>query len=209
MQQDDIPKWDQFVNHLAACRHDGEVGLRGFEPEGSPVSTGTKAALPQATNSRDRHDFVEIHDDFARAAEIVRGDCLERISRARARYLEGDAGCEADYQAAFLLDAKLAASELIRQLEAEIRDDVVYLLMNCRKRLAFDPGDVVSRTRLGLALLLLFQDAEAFHNLQRAFLRDTSWRPHLRLLVNEAKQRRASTLPRILGSLRDSGHQSI
>jgi hypothetical protein len=137
-------------------------------------------------------------EEFDRDQEIDAGKCIEHISRARNRYQNGDPDCEADYRHAYLLDSRLAVSEIVRGLENEVRDDVAYVLINCMERLASDSRDVVARTRLGLALLLLYQDVEAYHNLQRAFLQSPDWRPLLRLLVNKVKLRRAKVYPRIL-----------
>jgi hypothetical protein len=179
------------------CAGEAPIGVPAAAP---PAALPDTRAVEWGSSSPAGHELSEIHDEFATASELVRGDCLERLSRARARYQDWDAGCEADYRTAFLLDGRFAASAIIGQLEAEIREDLVFVLMGCRKRLACDPRDLVARARLGLALLLLFQDPEAFRNLQRVFLQDASWRPFLRLLVNEAKQRRAGFLRRLLGA---------
>ncbi len=137
-------------------------------------------------------------DDVERTLEENANECFEHISRARARYHEGDPECEADYRAAFLVDARLTATEIVRELKNELRDDVGYVLISCMERLAIDSRDVVARARLGLTLLLLYQDSEAFKNLQRAFLQHPSWRPLLRVLVNKVKMRRAAILPLIV-----------
>jgi hypothetical protein len=134
-----------------------------------------------------------------RTAEVDTLSCEFYVARAGALYHRRDPECEADYQAAFLLDAVLAASEIVQRLEDEILVDVAYVLTNSRKRLRFNPQDVIARIRLGLTLFLLNQDAEAFCELQQAFLQSPTWRPFLRLLVNEAKPRRAHMLTRILG----------
>jgi hypothetical protein len=127
------------------------------------------------------------------------GSCQFHVARAGALYHRRDPECEADYRAAFLLDAELAASEIVQRLEDEILVDVAYVLTNSRKRLSFNPQDVIARVRLGLTLFLLNQDTEAFCELQQAFLQSPTWRPFLRLLVNEAKPRRVHILARILG----------
>ena len=111
-----------------------------------------------------------------------------------------DSGCEADYRAAFLLDADLAAREIACGLEQDVRDDVAYVLMNCRKRLKLNVHDLVARVRLGLTLLLLDQDAEAYCELRQVFLESPAWRPFLRLLVNEVKQRRGGPFAQVLRS---------
>jgi hypothetical protein len=115
---------------------------------------------------------------------------LGHIARARARYQKNHPECEADYRAAFLLDARLTAREIVRGLELDMSDDVAYLLMNCRKRLKIDSQDLVARVRVGLTLLVLYQDADAYCDLQQVFLQNPVWRPFLRLLVNEVKLER-------------------
>jgi len=122
--------------------------------------------------------------------EIDPGDCVSHISRGNARYHRSDSECETDYQAAFFLDAVLAARETVRRLEADIRDDVCHVLVNCRERLRIDNRNTVARIRLGLALLLLYQDEKVLHDLQQVVRQSPVWRPYLRLLVKEAKRRR-------------------
>jgi hypothetical protein len=137
-------------------------------------------------------DHERLFGDFARAPEGDPGDCVAHISRGIARYHRGEPECEGHYLVAFSLNAPLAASEVVGRLEDDIRDDVADVLLHCRKRLRNDPQDVVARTRLGLTLLLLYQDADAFCDLQQVFLQSPAWRPFLRLLVNEAKWWRAT-----------------
>ena len=86
-----------------------------------------------------------------------------------------------------------------RGLANDVRDDVAYVLMNCRKRLKLNVHDLLTRARLGLTLLL-YQDAEAYCELQQGFLESPVWRPFLRLLVNEVKQRRGGNLAYVLRS---------
>jgi hypothetical protein len=164
----------------------------GFEREGEQaVQPGADAqelsvcdgAVPQV-----RDGLLGLLDVFDAAVMSDPADCEGHIARARARYQMGDSGCEADYRAAFLLDASLAAQEIVRGLADDVLDDVAYVLMNCRKRLKLDAHDLVARVRAGLTLLLLDQDAEAYRELQQVFLQSVIWRPFLRLLVNEAKQ---------------------
>jgi hypothetical protein len=149
-------------------------------------------------------DLDGVFDDVERALERNAEECFGHISRAKARYHGGDPECEADYRAAFLVDARLTATEIVRELANEARNDVGYVLINCMERLASDSRDVVALTRLGLTLLLLYQDSEAFKNLQRAFLQNPSWRPLLRLLVKKVKMRRATILPLILRCHQDA-----
>jgi hypothetical protein len=129
-------------------------------------------------------------DGFERAVEIGPGACVAFISRGDARYHRGDAECEADYRTAFLLDAQLAALEFVRRLKADIREDFLCVLINCRRRLSIDSRDVVARARLGLTLLMLHQDDAALRQLQQVFPQSAPWRPFLRLLVNEARRQR-------------------
>jgi hypothetical protein len=175
------------------------IGIDNIEQD-PPLANGLDSPSGTQSSSQIRGEFESVLDEFDRATEIHPCDCNGYISRARARYQKGDTGCEEDYRAAFLLDARLAASEIVRGLEADILDDVAYVLVNCRKRLRLDTQDVVARARRGLTLLLLHQDLEAFHDLQQVFLQSPAWRPFLRLLVNEAKQRRVSISPRIARS---------
>lgn len=128
--------------------------------------------------------------DLERSLEIEPGDCAGYISRGNARYHTSDPECEADYLVAFFLDAAFAAREIVLRLEADIMDDVCQVLVNCRLCLRIDNQNIVARTRLGLALLLLSQDEEAFHHLQQVFRQSPAWRPYLRLLVNQVKLRR-------------------
>src|SRR4051812_48093526 len=85
-------------------------------------------------------------------------------------YEKGKPGDDGDHGAAAQLDERLAARKIVRELEREIRDDVAFVLMKCRKRLRVDDRDVIARTRLGLTLLMLGQDSDAFFELQQVFL---------------------------------------
>jgi hypothetical protein len=143
-------------------------------------------------------EFDHAGDEFESEPEVTPVDCVGYISRGIARYQRGDPECEADYRAAFRLDAAIAASEVVQRLEEDIRDDVADVLLKCRTRLSINPHDLVARTRLGLTSFLLYRDAEAFSDLQRVFLQDPVWRPFLRLLVNEAKPRRTTVFARLL-----------
>jgi hypothetical protein len=203
MQRSSTQYRDQPSTLLGAHLSEEGIGIDRLEIALKVVEHLPVASNEVGTQSLVRHDLEEVEDAFACASEILRRDCIDRLSRARARYQEWDAGCEADYRGAFLLDDRLAASQFVRELETEIREDLVYLLMTSKKRVISNPRDIVARARLGLAFLMLFQDSEAFHHLQRAFLQDPRWRPFLQLLVNEAKMRRASILSRIVGNLAD------
>jgi hypothetical protein len=168
----------------------GELGANGFDVPG-----GRSTAI-QAPG-----DLEDPLGDPDRTSEFDPPECLASISRGNARYLRGELECEADYRAAFLLDARLAASEFVRRLEDDIRADFATVLVTCRKRLATNPQDLVARARLGLALLMLRQENDAFRALQQVFLQSQDWRPFIRLLVNEAKPRSANVIARLLLSL--------
>jgi hypothetical protein len=158
--------------------------------------------LPVGGESESRHcsELEEELDDPDRDRDFDPSPFVASLSRGHARYHRGDPECEMDYRNAFLLDAGLAAREMVHQLEDEIHRDVAYVLLDCRRRLKNNPQDLIARTRLGLALLLLLQEQEAFRELQLVFLQSTVWRPFLRILVNQAKQRRAIVLARMLWS---------
>jgi hypothetical protein len=152
----------------------------------------------RGTAGRVRFELEGAFDEFDRAPQIDPEDCVAYISRGDARYHQGDPECEADYQTAFSLNAPLAALEIVRRLKVGIRDDLAYVLMHCRERLRIDPREVVARTRLGLTLLMLYQDDEGLCELQQVFAQSAPWRPFLRLLVNEARRRRATLLAQVL-----------
>jgi hypothetical protein len=175
-----------------------------FERKGEQaVQPGTDAralSVCDGAGPKVRDGLAGLLDVFDAAVMSDPADCEGFIARARARYQMSDSGCEADYRAAFVLDARLAAHEIVRALANDVRDDVAYVLMNCRKRLKLNANDLVARARVGLTLLLLEQDAEAYFELQQVFLQSEVWRPFLRLLVDEAKQRRGGTLAYVLRS---------
>jgi hypothetical protein len=133
----------------------------------------------------------DVKEDAELVLERNCRECIGRMFRARARYQRAEPGCEADYRAAFVLDARLTSSEFVRELDGEIRNNFAGLLLNCRARLLVNSKEVVTLVRLGLTLLMLEQDDEAFIFLQRAFVQNPLWRPLLRDLVNRAKVRRA------------------
>jgi hypothetical protein len=173
--------WSAYRTESAGFKQTGEQAVQpGPDAQTLSVCNGV---VPQVSDG-----LLGLLDVFDAAVMSDPADCEGHIARARARYQMGDSGCEADYQAAFLLDARLAAHEIVRGLGNDVRDDVAYVLMNCRKRLKLDTHDLVARLRAGLTLLLLDQDAEAYRELQQVFCQSVIWRPFLRLLVNEAKQ---------------------
>jgi hypothetical protein len=125
-------------------------------------------------------------------------DCAGHLARARALYQTRDPNCEADYLAAFVLDPALATREVIGGLVRDVQDDLAYVLVSCRRHLRGNANDPVARTWLGLILLMLNQDAEAYIELQQVFLQSPAWRPFLRLLVNEARQHRDGVMAHVL-----------
>jgi hypothetical protein len=181
------------------------LGADGFdrfiEHEGAHGADGSDSPGGRSTASRARGNLEGVLDDPDRTSEFDPPECLASISRGNARYLRGDAECEADYRVAFLLDAGLAAREIVRRLEDDIQADFATVLVSCRKRLVTNPRDVVARTRLGLTLLMLRQEDDGFRALQQVFLDSPVWRPFLRLLVNEARPKSATLIARLLRSL--------
>jgi hypothetical protein len=191
MQLPHLKKCDRYSAPSASEPSGRSNGSAGSDRVVEPCAHAPQPEKERGANDLARGHLADARDDFDRAMEIDPADCVAYISRGNSRYQKQDPGCEADYRAAFLLDAELATLEFVRRLEGDIRDDIAYVLMNCRKRLKNDPRDVVARARLGLTLLLLHQDSEALLDLQQIFLQSPAWRPFLRLLVNEAKRRRA------------------
>jgi tetratricopeptide (TPR) repeat protein len=172
-------------------RGDLEGAIEDFD-RALEFTPGRGAAPIHDNRGAARHgDFDGAIADFSRALEIDPGDCVAYISRGDVRYHKGDSGSEAENRTAFLLDARLAAHEMVRRLEVDIWDSVASVLMNCRRRLDIDSQDLVDRTRLGLTLLMLHQDDEGLCELQQVFRQGAPWRPFLRLLINAAKEQRA------------------
>jgi hypothetical protein len=188
---DSWPNRDQRSNGAATDRSERGVGkdrsghMVQFVASGAALHNGCETATgPHLAIEGDG-------DDIDRTLEFVCQNCFGRVSRARARYDEGDAGCEGDYRAAFLLDARLTASAFIRELKGQIRHASADLVRSCMVRLIIDPSDVVTLARLGVTFLLLHKDDEAFPYLERALVQNPSWRSFLRFLVKKAKVRRA------------------
>ena len=194
MQQRHQNPYDSSSMPTGTAQSEGGMAIDGYER----MIERVVQAGPNLTNFNDsggtvgfaRRELEEALDDPDRTVDFNPSECVACISRGNDRYHRGDPECEADYHTAFLLDSRLAASEIVLRLRGDMRDDVFYVLMNCRHRLIVNPRDVVARTRLALTLLMLFQEVEAFHELQQVFLQSPAWRPFLRLLVNEAKQSR-------------------
>jgi hypothetical protein len=175
------------------------MGMDDFECVVRPGADESESGERREADCWVRFDAESGFDECDRSLGVDPGDSVAYISRGEARYHLGDPGCEADYRTAFLLDARFAPLEIVRRLNHDIWDDTASVVMNCRKRLGIEHGDVVARIRLGLTLLLFHQDDEALHNLQQVFRQNPPWRPFLRLLVNEVKRRRALLFARLLG----------
>jgi hypothetical protein len=202
MLQPDLNPRDPSSIPAGTGQPEGDLGvddLEGmFKQVAHPGVNGSEVPNGGGTGYEVRSEPEEDLDDFVRTPEIDPGDCVSYISRGNARYQRGDSECEADYRAAFLLDPGLAASETVRRLEDDIRDNISQVLRRCRNHLRINPGDVVARIRLGLTLLMLYQEVAAFDELRRVFLHGPVWRSSLRLLVKEAKSRRATVFARVL-----------
>jgi hypothetical protein len=139
--------------------------------------------------------------NHCRAARHVRGDLDGALADFdRALVHQGDPECQADFRAAFLLDAPFTARAIVRLLDDGLRrQDHVDVLTNCRKHLRINPENVVARARRALTLLL-GRDSEAYLDLRPIFMRSPTCKPFLQLLIDEAKQRRAMLFARILQS---------
>jgi tetratricopeptide (TPR) repeat protein len=136
-----------------------------------------------------RHDFTAAVADFSRALALDPRFCLAYISRGNTRYHLRDPGGAEDYRVAFRLDRELAASDIIRFLRADLREDVDAVLENCRKHLRIRPDDVVAYARRGLTLLMMGREAEAEADFEQIALRgvDAEWQHYLRALIDAAR----------------------
>jgi tetratricopeptide (TPR) repeat protein len=170
------------------ARGDLDGALADYDRALELTSHRDAAAIYHNRGVARRGDFDGAIADFNRALAIDPGYCPAYVSRG---YHQGDPRCEADYRSAFFLDARLAARELVRMLDERLRHDLDHVLTDCREHLRIDPEDVVACVRRGLTHLLLNQDTQAIHDLQRISLRSPAWKPFLPLLVAEAKRRRA------------------
>jgi hypothetical protein len=202
MQLPHLQKPDRPTIPTGTDQWDGDIGKGGFdqpvEQVFGPGANGPEGHHGRGTAGRVRVELDGAFDDFDRALEIDPEDCVAYISRGNARFYKGDPNCEADYRTAFSLDAPLAALEFVRRLKFDIGYDLANVLRHCRERLKADSQDVVARARLGLTLLMLYEDDDGLRELQQVFLQSAPWRPLLRLLVNEAKRRRATLLAQVL-----------
>ncbi len=142
---------------------------------------------------------MEIASAEIQAAVIDPPDIVHSMSRGYVRYRQGDPECEADYRTAFLINSPLAARQFVWRLEEEIQIGGSDVVTGCRELLSIDPDNLMASTRLGLALYMLLQEAEAFQELNRVFLKNPGGRPLLRLMVNEARWSRPIVAARIIG----------
>jgi hypothetical protein len=110
------------------------------------------------------------------------------LSRGNVRYHLRDIAAPADYANAFRLNAEAAASEVLRILKTDIKEDAESVLENCRKHVRICPDDAVAYSRRGLTLLLLGREAEAASDLEHAVQRLPECREYLDLLVQLAKE---------------------
>jgi hypothetical protein len=169
----------------------GSAGPEQSVEQAAPNGVLANASMiNDQTVSQVNADLAELLDAFDGAIKNEGPDCLG--DHFRTRYRAGNPQVELDRQSSILIDSALEAHDVVERLANEIRDDFTCVLVNCRERLKTDRNDIVARARLGLTLLLLFQDDEAYRELQQVFLRSPASRPHLRILVNEARQQRAS-----------------
>jgi tetratricopeptide (TPR) repeat protein len=173
-------------------RGDLEAAIADFDRALACIRHRDAVATASNWGTARRRDFDGALADSSGAPEFDPRDCIAYIARGDARYHKRDAECETDYRTAFLLDPELAAIEIVRRLQVEMQDNLAYVLTNCRTRLRIDPQDVVARIRLGLTLIIYHEDHLALRDLQRVFTQSALWRPFLRLLIDEAKEQRAT-----------------
>jgi tetratricopeptide (TPR) repeat protein len=81
--------------------------------------------------------------------------------RAAVRMLLGDAEAGADYLTAFHHDPARTVREIAQTVIEDARQEEFAVFDRCRTRLRSNPGDVVTRARLGLTLLALKRDQAA------------------------------------------------
>jgi tetratricopeptide (TPR) repeat protein len=139
--------------------------------------------------------FADAVADYDRALEIDPGLCMVYISRGNARYHLRDLAAQADYWTAFQLDQRSAAAEIIRVLDADVREDAGAVLKNCRQHLRICPEDIVASARRGLTLLLLGRPEEAEAYLHRVVQIGPEWADYLDLLVAAAGRQRNREVP--------------
>jgi len=137
-----------------------------------------------------RGDFLGAIGDYNRELAIDPGLCVAYISRGNARHHRRDPACLADYRAAFRLDPALAAREIVRIIEGDVRPDARAALLDCRKHLQADPSDIVALARRAVTRRLQGRDFEAAEDLDRVRRIAPEWAPILDRLSREATRRR-------------------
>jgi tetratricopeptide (TPR) repeat protein len=190
------PRYPEAYNNRGAARHargDLDGALADFDRALALVPRRDAATIYHNRGAARRGDFDGAIADFSRALEIDPALCTGYLSRANARFHKRDRGCREDYRAAFRLDPRLAAREIIRLLADGLRHDLPGVLTNCGKHLRIDPDDLVAYARRGLTLLLAGRDADAGRDIRAVLLRDPGWEQPLRLLVQEALRQRAGS----------------
>jgi tetratricopeptide (TPR) repeat protein len=194
------PHYAEAYNNRGTLRHacgDLRGAIRDFDRALELLPRHQAAPVYHNRGAARRGDFDAAIADFDQALELDPSDCVAYISRGNARFHKRDRKCRDDYRAAFALDARLAASEIIRLLDDGLRHDLAEVLANCEKHLRIDPADVVALARRGLTLLLQGKQPEADTDLQQIQHLDPSWGSALQLLTAEAKRRaRSFNLPR-------------
>jgi tetratricopeptide (TPR) repeat protein len=137
-------------------------------------------------------DFSGAIADYNRALELDPGLTAAYISRGHARYHRRDPLGIQDYRMAFRLDPRLAASEVVRVLLLDLGRDPEAVLINSRKHIRINPGDLVAYTRRGLTRLLRGEVSEAEEDFREVLRRGPEWSDVLGLLIDEANRRRPS-----------------
>jgi hypothetical protein len=152
MLQPDLNPRDSSSISAGTGQAEGDLGVDDLEGMVEQVAqsgvNGSDVRNEGGTGYEVRSELEEDLDDSVDAPESDPGDCVSYISRGHARYHRGDPECEADYRTAFHLDPGLAASEIVRRLEDDIRDNISNVLIKCRNHLRMNPDDVVARVRL-------------------------------------------------------------
>src|SRR5262249_8109334 len=140
-------------------------------------------------------DFAGAIADYNRALEIDSGLCVAYVSRGHARFHKRDRLAANDYRTAFRLDARLAASEIIRIVAADLKRDPGAVFENCRKHIRIQPGEFSAFGRRGLTRLLQGKESEAELDFQEWLRLAPDWKNDLQLLIDEAMRVRAAQQP--------------
>ncbi len=139
-----------------------------------------------------QREFAKAVADFNEALRLNPRMCGAYISRGNARYHLRDPRALEDFERAFGMDAALAARELVRSLQENLKRDKVEVLANCRKHLRLDPNDACALARRGLSLVLLGREAEAKEDLMKFRNAAVSMRTHLDVLLRGLAQNKNS-----------------